>query len=104
MTKARGSQNQDKPFVFKSKTGAVIRIPSKVVYDPDMDAVANFQRARTAAEADPERELDMAIAMLEMVKSGFPKNIADTIKLKSSELGDFMKGYFEHTGTDIPKS
>ena len=46
----------------------------------------------------------MAIAMLEMVKSGFPDDIAATIKLKTSELGDFMKGYFEHTGVDIPKS
>lgn len=104
MAKARGSQNQDKPFTFKSKTGAVIRIPSKVVYDPDMDAVAKFEKARAAAEVDSEREIGMAIAMLEMVKSGFPESIADTIKLKSSELGDFMQGYFQHTGVDIPKS
>lgn len=104
MVKARGSQNQDKPFTFKSKTGAVIRIPSKVTYDPDMDAVAEFEKARAAAEVDSEREISMAIAMLDMVKSGFPSEIAETIKLKSSELGDFMQAYFQHTGVDIPKS
>ena len=36
---------EDKPFVFHSKTGSVIRIPRDVVFDPDADAALAIAEA-----------------------------------------------------------
>lgn len=90
---------QDKPFTFKSKSGHVVKIPAKVTFDPDVIALTEFNRAERAGD-----EQGQAVAFMEMLLSGFPPEVAQGIKIKASEVGEFSRAYFEHTGMDIPKS
>ncbi|MCT1607155.1 hypothetical protein M3B43_07410 [Nesterenkonia massiliensis] len=89
---------QDKPFTFKSKTGNVITIPSKVNFDPDPDLVVAVDEAQASGS-----ELAIAAATWRMVKSGFPDEIAEKLKIKLSEMEKFTTAYFTHTGVSIPK-
>lgn len=104
MAKARGSQNGDTPFTFKSRTGVTITIPAKVEFDPDADAMAAYGDAVAAAQEDDSNALFAASAALRFIRSGFPEKVAEKIKLKASEVEDFMVAYGKHRGTDIPKS
>ncbi|WP_300345501.1 hypothetical protein [Nesterenkonia sp.] len=89
---------QDKPFTFKSKTGARVTIPSNVVFDPDPDLVVEVSDAQQSGN-----ELAMAAATWKMVKSGFPDDVASKLKIKLSEIEAFTEAYFKHTGVSIPK-
>lgn len=99
-TTAKGTpRNGDTPFTFTSRTGAVITIPAGTVFDPDMDAFVAMKQA-----ADDQDDLALTVATLDMVKSGFPSEVADQIRLKASELQEFTSAFAAHTGVDIPKS
>lgn len=91
--------SSDKPFVYKSKTGAEIKVPSSVSYDPDADALLEMHEASQNGS-----EMDQAAATLRLIKSGFPPKVAAQIKLKLSEIEDFSRKYFAHVGVDLPKS
>lgn len=89
---------EDKPFVFHSKTGSVIRIPRDVVFDPDADtaiAVAEAQEANDGLKA--------SAGLLLMLRSGFPAEISETLNLKLSELEPFSQAYFAFAGVEFPK-
>jgi len=103
---------QDKPFTFKSKTGAVIVIPSSEVYDPSMEAIAemhsslkDLQESEKSGGADEVgmAQMRVSLATLEVLKSGFSDSVAEKIRLKSSEVQELMTKYQEHTGVSIPK-
>ena len=89
---------EDKPFVFHSKTGSVIRIPRDVVFDPDADAALAIAEAEESGNG-----LQASAALLRMLRSGFPQDIADTLNLKLSELEQFSREYFAFTGVEFPK-
>lgn len=89
---------QDRPFVFKSRTGSMISIPSSAVFDPDADAAAALADAQKSGN-----ELDAAAALLRFIQSGFTADIASTINLKLSELQDFTSRFMKHSGVSIPK-
>lgn len=89
---------EDKPFVFHSKTGSVIRIPRDVVFDPDADAALAIAEAEESGNG-----LQASAALLRMLRSGFPQDIADTLNLKLSELEEFSRAYFSFTGVEFPK-
>lgn len=97
-TAQKSAADQDKPFVFKTKAGATIKIPSGTVFDPDGDLIITLRDARRDGD-----ELDEAAAMLEMLKSGFPEEVSVQLKLKLSELEAFSKRYFSHIGASLPK-
>ena len=103
MAQARGSQNGDTPFTFKAKGGA-ITIPASEKYDPDMDAMVELDSARKAEVDGTGDEVRSAVALLQVLRSGFSPKVAEKIKLRSSELIPFMQAYAAHTGADIPKS
>lgn len=98
---ARGEANlsgpQDKPFIYQSKNG-LIKIPSGTVFDPDAEVFMEIDEAQ-----ETNNSVKASAAMLRMIKSGFPEEIADTIRLKVSELQDFTERYMKFTGTNIPK-
>ena len=89
---------EDKPFVFHSKTGSVIRIPRDVVFDPDADAALAIAEAEESGNG-----LQASAALLRMLRSGFPQDIADSLNLKLSELEQFSREYFAFTGVEFPK-
>lgn len=89
---------QDRVFVFKSKTGAVIKVPSSVQFDPDAEYAAQLSDAQ-----ETRNELLAGAAMLRFIKSGFPDDIAETIVLKLSELEEFTNKYMAFAGANIPK-
>lgn len=93
----RNERPQDKPFVFKSKNG-LITIPSGIEFDPDAEAFEDIHNARKSGD-----DLAAGAALHRMIKSGFPPAIADTIRLKASELEEFTSRYMRFTGTSIPK-
>lgn len=95
----RKTANPDKPFVYLSKTGAEIHVPSDVVYDPDADALLTMHDATNNGS-----DMDKAAATLNLIKSGFPPEVAAQIKLKLSEIEDFSRKYFSHMGIELPKS
>ncbi|VXB22513.1 hypothetical protein [Citricoccus sp. K5] len=90
--------NTDTPFLYKSKTGAEIAVPSDVVFDPDADALMELHEAQSGSE------MDQAAATLKLIKSGFPVEVSKEIKLKISEIEDFSRKYFAHVGVSLPKS
>lgn len=89
---------QDRVFTFKSKTGAVIRIPASVEYDPDADLLADIADA-----VNEGNDLVATGLMVRVIKSGFPPEIAEQIRLKASEVKTFSERYFAFSGVDIPK-
>lgn len=89
----------DTPFVYKSKTGAEIHVPSGTAYDPDADALLAMHEASQSGG-----EMDQIAATLKLIKSGFPDDVAAKIKLKLSEVEDFSRKYFAYAGVDLPKS
>lgn len=97
-TTSTSTRAQDKPFVYKSKTGTTITIPSKVKFDPDLDALIEMKEA-----ADAGQEMAATAALGKFIKSGFPEDVAKDFKIKLSEQQDFITKYQKHTGTDIPK-
>lgn len=103
MAKARGSQNGDTPFTFKSKNGT-ITIPASEVFDPDMDATVELNDARMAEQDGTGDEVRSSVALLRVIRSGFSPKVAEKIKLRASELVPFMQAYARHTGAEIPKS
>lgn len=103
---------QDKPFVYKSRTGAVITISSKVQIDPDMDGMVDMQDLKeamaAAKEAGEKNELaqlqtQFAVCYYRFIKASFPAEVSKNIRLKTSELDDFLLKYQAHTGVDVPK-
>lgn len=103
MAKARGSQNGDTPFVFKSKNGT-ITIPASEKYDPDMDAMVELDAARRAEVDGTGDEVRSSVALLAVIRSGFSPKTAEKIRLKGSEMIPFMQSYMKHVGADLPKS
>ena len=93
------SQNGDTPFTFKSKTGATIKIPAGTEFDPDMMVLAELSRAQREGD-----EQAAGIAFMEMIATGFPPEIAKTIKIKASEMVAFTTAFQKHSGVNIPKS
>ena len=90
---------QDKPFIFKSKTGTTIRIPAGTPYVPSARAISNLNKAM---QADEGSEIASLAATFDVITSGFPAEIADTIDLALDELQTFTTAYQRFTGTDIP--
>lgn len=88
---------QDKPFIYNGKNGQIV-IPSGTVFDPDADVFADIDEAQKT-----KNTVQASAAMIRMIKSGFPAEIADGIKLKASELQDFTNRYMKFTGANIPK-
>ncbi|WP_102157708.1 hypothetical protein [Zhihengliuella halotolerans] len=93
------SSDQDKPFVFKSKTGSTITIPGGTDFDPDADTMV----AMRDAQRDHGDGLEALAATIDMIRSGFPAEIAEQIKLKTSEVETFSRAYFKFAGVDLPK-
>ena len=89
---------EDKPFVFHTKSGAVIRIPRDVVFDPDADCAIDISDAQQSGN-----NIQASAALLKMLRSGFPAEISSTLNLKLSELEDFSQKYFAFTGVEFPK-
>ena len=88
---------QDKPFVYKGKNG-LITIPSGTVFDPDAEVFVDIAEAQRTGN-----DVLANAAMVNMIKSGFPSEIAETIRLKASEIQDFTDRYMRFTGTNLPK-
>lgn len=92
--------SSDKPFTYKTASGKVIKISSKVTYDPGMAEISAFSKAREGGD-----EVTMAAAAFDMIRSGFPAEVQEQLgHLRASDLDQFMQGYFESAGVDIPKS
>jgi hypothetical protein len=79
-----------------------------------MDAIAELHAAVTDLDAlsrdDAAGEAQVGIAQMRVslaslgvIKSGFSPKVAEKIKLKASEVQDFMTSYQKHTGVSIPK-
>lgn len=99
MPPRKTSAPSDTPFIYKSKTGAEIHVPAGLDFDPDADCILEMHAAVNGGS-----EMDQAAATLRMVKSGFPAEVAEGIKLKISEIEDFSRKYFSYAGVDLPKS
>lgn len=102
---------QDKPFIYKSRTGAVITISSKVQIDPEMDGMIDMQDikdqievAKEAKSKDlPALQTRLTVIYYKFIKDSFPPEVSATIRLKMSELDDFLMKYQAHTGVNVPK-
>lgn len=102
---------QDKPFIYKSETGAVITISSTVSINPDMDLMSDMLDMKDRVEGKTDLgELTLGEAQTRFVttyykwiKACFPADVAATIRLKMNELDDFMFKYQAHSGVDLPK-
>ena len=102
---------QDKPFIYKSRTGAVITISSQIQIDPDMDGMAAMQDLRDEMDAAKEAKSDklpllqtkFVVVYYRFIKASFPPEVAATISLKTNELDDFLIKYQAHTGVNVPK-
>lgn len=92
------NNSQDRVFVYKSKTGCVVRIPDSVDYMPSAR-----QASRVAAFVGEGNELGALGATFDLIVSGFPKDIGDTIDLALDELQDFTQLFQMHRGISIPK-
>lgn len=92
---------EDKPFIFKSKTGTTIRIPAGTPYVPSARAVSKLA---AAMESEGEgSEIAALAATFNLITSGFPAEVADKIDLALDELQAFTTAYQRFTGTSIPK-
>ena len=73
---------EDKPFVFHSKTGSVIRIPRDVVFDPDADAALAIAEAEESGNG-----LQASAALLRMFVPVSPRMLAEHVESEAFRAG-----------------
>lgn len=87
----------DKPFKWECLNGETIELPSLSTIDPDLGAAADM-----AAAATVDNDLVTMGLHVKFLMASLPDGKGKELRqLKSSEFGDFMEAWSDHSGVSM---
>ena len=95
---------QDRPFVFKTDSGEIVKIPAGTVFRPTGRAMSDLSRAMQFEGSKEEVAIAQNAATFDFIYSGFPSDVRESLNvIGAHELSAFTEAFTRHSGVNIPK-
>lgn len=95
---------QDLPFVFRTDSGELVKIPAGTIFRPTGRAISDLSKALKFEGEKEEIAIVHNAATFDFIYSGFPVEIRESLNvIGAHELSSFTEAFTKHAGVNIPK-